>query len=154
MSVGAYAAPMTAGDPSDRSSILTNGVPATLGLAAMITALEALGVGGAGIWMITELVAERPTGLGIALSGAGFVLAGGGLLAVLAWALFRGKRWCRGPVAALHLLLIPLGNELRSGETALAGIAVMLAAVVVLVLIFVRSSSAYFAARATAHDAD
>jgi hypothetical protein len=154
VSVGAYAAPMTAGDQSDRRPILTNGVPATLGLAAMISALEALGVGGAGVWLIAQVVAEKPTGLGIAVSGAAFVLAGGGLLAVLAWALFRGKRWCRGPVAAVHLLLLPLGNELRSGETALAGIGLMVAAVAVLVLLFVRPSSTYFAAGQVAHDAD
>lgn len=125
-------------------------MPTTLGVAAMITALEALAVGAYGVWMIVGLIVEKPTGLGIAISGAGFVVAGGALLAVLAWALFRGKRWCRGPVAAVHLLLLPLGNELRSGETALVGLVVMVAAVLVLILILVRPSSEHF----TAHDAD
>ena len=54
------------------------------------------------------------------------------LLLVAARALFRVRRWARGPVVAIQLILLPVGWSFRGGET--TGVAVGIIAVAALTL--------------------
>lgn len=127
---------------------MTNQPALSLKLAAIVTAAEMVAIAGAGIWLIVPGFAAGSDGAGeglaMGLSSGGFVLAGGVLLGVLAAALYRGRRWSRGPLVAIQLLLLPLGYQFLGGSTAGIGAGLMIAAVVVLVLIFLPASTRYF----------
>lgn len=108
--------------------------------AAIVSGAETVALAGAGIWLIAPAV--RAGGGGeMGLSSGGFVLAGSLLLAVLTVALYRGRPWCRGPLVAIQLLLLPLGYQFLGGSTTAFGVGLMLAAATLLVLLFLPSSA-------------
>ncbi|MFD2079459.1 hypothetical protein SAMN05421678_115186 [Actinopolymorpha cephalotaxi] len=133
--------PAVAGSrPADRPGR----TPATLHAAAAVAGLEALGAAAAGGWLTVEAIITRTRGLGIAASAGVFVLATGVGLGFLAWGLLRGRRWSRGPVVAIQLLMLPLGYELLSGSTTVVGAAMLVAAILTLVLVLAPPSTAVF----------
>jgi hypothetical protein len=122
-----------------------NNQPAlSLKLAAIVAAVEMVALAGAGIWLIVPGLRAGGDGLTMGLSSGGFVLAGGVLLGVLALALYRGRRWSRGPLVVIQLLLLPLGYQFLGGSAAAIGAGLMAAAAAVLVLLFLPASTRYF----------
>ncbi|MET9022006.1 hypothetical protein ABZV93_18690 [Actinopolymorpha sp. NPDC004070] len=118
--------------------------PATLYVAAVVVVLEALGAVVAGGWLTVEAIITRTRGMGIAASAGVFVLAAGVGLGFLAWGLLRGRRWSRGPVVAIQLLMLPLGYELLSGSTTVVGASMLATAILTLVLVLAPPSTAVF----------
>lgn len=94
--------------------------------------------------MAVQIIADRPVGLAIALSTAGFVLVAGALLVVLAVGLARKRRWSRGPVVFVQLLMLPIGYQLVEAPTTPIGYAMLLLAIVGLVFLLLPSSTAVF----------
>ncbi|MGW0228910.1 hypothetical protein ACWDWO_11405 [Actinopolymorpha singaporensis] len=137
-------APAEATADADPTTGRPAGTPATLIAAAVVVGLEALGAVVTGGWLTVEAIITRPRGMGIAASAGVFVLAAGVGLGFVAWGLRRGRRWSRGPVVAIQLLMLPLGYELLSGSTTAVGAAMLVAAIVTLVLVLVPPSTAVF----------
>ncbi len=77
----------------------------------------------------------RPENRALAVSGAAMGLAAGALVALLAGALFRGRRGAASPVLVVQLLALPVGIGLLQGHLPLYAAAVLLPAVVVLALL-------------------
>jgi hypothetical protein len=119
-------------------------IPPTLYAAAAVAALEALAGLGVGGWLTVEAVVQRPVGLAIAASAGVFVLAVGVGLGFLAWGLFNGRRWSRGPTVATQLIMLPIGYEFLSGATTAAGVVMLVAAVLTLGLVLAPPSTAVF----------
>jgi uncharacterized membrane protein (DUF2068 family) len=119
-------------------------VPGTLRIAAAVVAGEALATVGVGVWLLVEALIHVPEGLAIALSTGAFLGAAGAGLAVVAWGLSRARHWSRGLTAVSQLLLLPLGYELMSDATWVAGTALMVAAIVTVGLLFAPRSTAAF----------
>ncbi|MBM7790662.1 hypothetical protein [Tenggerimyces flavus] len=112
--------------------------------AAGVALLEGLGAAAAGVWMVAQIIADRPVGLAIALSTAGFVLVAGALLVALSVGLFRQRRWSRGPAVFVQLLMLPIGYQLVEAPTTPIGYAMLLLALVGLVCLLLPSSTAVF----------
>ncbi|GAA5024817.1 hypothetical protein GCM10023317_71130 [Actinopolymorpha pittospori] len=119
-------------------------IPPTLYAAAAVAALEALAGLGVGGWLTVEAVVQHPVGLAIAASAGVFVLAIGVGLGFLAWGLFNGRRWSRGPTVATQLIMLPIGWEFLSGATTAAGVVMLVAAVLTLGLVLAPPSTAVF----------
>ena len=62
------------------------------------------------------------------LATAAFAVLGGGLLALLARALTRGRGWARTPAIVLQLLAFPVGTDQLRGGAYVAGAVVLLVA--------------------------
>jgi hypothetical protein len=119
-------------------------VPATLVGGAILTLVEGLAAAGVGIWWLAGTVVDPPQGLGIALASAVFVVATGACVGLLAWGLYRARRWSRGPVVMAQLLAVLLGYNLATEGLPLAGIATLAIAFGVLVLVLAPPSTAVF----------
>jgi len=81
---------------------------------------------------VLELAAVDGRRLMLGLSTAAFFLAAAAGLAACSWALWRGRRWGRGPVLMAQLIGLGLAWNLRADPTTLA--AVGLAALVLSVV--------------------
>jgi len=89
----------------------------------------------------------RPENRALAVSGAAMGLAAGALVALLAGALFRGRRGAASPVLVVQLLALPVGIGLLQGHLPLYAAAVLLPAVVVLALLLGTASGRAIFAR-------
>ena len=127
-----------------KSAEIPRGAPLSLLVAAGVAALEGLGAVAAGVWMAAQIIADRPVGLAIALSTAGFVLASGAVLFALAVGLVRRRRWSRGLAVFVQLLMLPIGYELAKAPTTPIGVAMIALAVAGLVCLLMPSSTAVF----------
>lgn len=127
-----------------KSGQISLAAPWSLLAAAGVAALEGLGALVAGVWMVVQIVADRPVGLAIALSTAGFVLATGVALAALAAGLVRRRRWSRGPAVFVQLLMLPIGYQLVEAPTTPIGYGMLLLAIAGLVFLLLPGSTAVF----------
>lgn len=129
--------------------------PAPLRWASIIAILQSLvGLGYAGLLVYREIIgAEDPSlvsegdnaswvGYGTAIFFA--VIFGAVLIGAIMMML--GKKWGRGPVAMLNIMLLPIAYYMFSGGAVLFGIVTLISAVLALVMLFNPRSAAWSAA--------
>jgi hypothetical protein len=88
--------------------------PATLLVAAVLIAIEALSALAYAVVEIGQIQTSRPgVGVGVAVLMGGFGL----LLLVVARGVLRGRRWSRAPAVAMQLILLPVAWSFRGGQT-------------------------------------
>ena len=84
--------------------------------------------------LVVFLVYKDLTGSPTSARGAALVTlypaAFGALLGLLAWSLYRRRRWARGPAIVLQLLLLPLGYAMATGGAPLFGVPIMIVGLV------------------------
>ncbi len=106
--------------------------PPQLTAAAALAALEGLVALAYGVVEIGQVRLFRAVvGVGVSVTMIGFAV----LLVVAARALLRVRRWARGPVVAVQLIMLPVGWSFRGGAT--TGVAVAMIAVAVATLVAV-----------------
>ncbi len=115
----------------------TVAVPGAVRIAGLIVALQgtvALTV--AAVLVLRGLAGADQRVVNGFATAAWFALVGGGVL-VAAWALLRGRRWGRGVAVCANLTLLPIAWYLGVGSHRWGhGIAIGVAALAVLVLLF------------------
>jgi hypothetical protein len=115
----------------------TSGRPRAVAAIAAVVAAEATALLAAAGWYGYELVTAAPV---LSFWGAVFTLAL--LLAFAAWLyavahfLFRGYRWTRAASLVAQLFVLTIGFPTLTGGLVLAGLAMILPAVLVIVLLF------------------
>ena len=88
--------------------------PPPLVVAAALTGLEAFVLTGLGVLELANLHAVRLT---MGVTTAAFFLGAAAALAWCAWALWRVRRWARGPVVMSQLILLGLAWNFWAGAT-------------------------------------
>lgn len=137
-----------AGIPPDASGTGASARPAGILVIAIIVALEATALLVAALWYGSQLLTGAPV---LSFWGAVFTLVL--LLAFSAWLyavstfLFRGYRWPRAGALVAQLFTLTIGFPTMSGGYPLAGLAMLVPAVLAIVLLFDRRVVA-FASRA------
>jgi peptidoglycan/LPS O-acetylase OafA/YrhL len=121
-------------------STATPRVPALL-VAAALLGLESLAALTFGVLEASQIRPVRAVmGVGVTV----IMLAYGVLLAVVARAVARGRRWSRGLAVVTQLLLLLLGYSFRQPPTTWAGLVMGLVALTVLVCLLVPSATRTF----------
>lgn len=111
--------------------------PRAITVIASVVAAEATALLGAAAWYGYELVTAAPV---LSFWGAVFTLAL--LLAFAAWLyavghfLFRGYRWTRAAALVAQLFVLTIGFPTLTGGLVWAGLAMLVPAVLVIVLLF------------------
>ena len=105
-------------------------VPATVLVAAVLTALEAAGFAAYGLALVPDLFGDRPEA---GSTASLFFLVYAVFLAVCAWQLGRLRSWARAPVVLAQLMQVLVGVDFWGGET--TGTALVLIGVAVAVLV-------------------
>ena len=104
--------------------------PPHLVVASVLLGVEALA---ALMFGVVEVFQIRPARAVVGVGVAAVMIGFGVLLAVLARAVLRVRRWSRGPAVALQLILLPTAWSFRAAPTTL--VAVVLAGVAAAVLV-------------------
>lgn len=120
--------------------MLTLGPPATRPLQLAAAVLWLLAVVALVLAVLEGLSTQSHrvvVGVGGALTLVAYALA----LAFIGRGLWQGKRWSRGPAAALTLINLPVAWSFVGGATTWVAIALALTSVVVLVCILLPSST-------------
>ncbi len=127
-------------DPESRSR------PLQLTLAAGLAALEGLVALGFGVVEVGQVRPARAVvGVGVTLLMLAFAV----LLLAAARGLLRSRRWARGPVVAVQLILLPVGWSFRGGQTTWVAVIMIVVALLTLVMILHPRTT-----RALLHDED
>jgi hypothetical protein len=100
--------------------------------AAALLALEGLALVVVGVVDAVATDVGTPANRGLSYGAAGFALAGGALLLLLARAVVRLRGWARSPAVVLQLLALPVGVGLVQGHVWYAAVPVLLLAVLTL----------------------
>ena len=100
--------------------------------AAVLLALEAVVLLVVGVVFAIATAAGEPDNRGLAFGVAGFAVAGGVVLLLLARAIDRSQGWARSPALVLQLLALPVGIGFLQGRHWAVGVPVLLVAVVTL----------------------
>jgi len=132
-------------EPPQPAPTGSSGPPTTVRLAALVAAVEGVGlVGLAGFYAIKTAL-DRPDSYAPALLGALMALAGGAVLLLLARALLRLRTWARSPLVVLQILALPVGYSLgfQAGLIGYGG-PILLLAVAELYLLFTPEARAAF----------
>ena len=119
----------------------TAGRSRALLLAAALLGLQALAVLAFAAFEATRI---RPAQLGMGIAVTLMILGYGALLAVLAVAVARGRRWSRGLAVVTQLVLLLLAYGVRQPPTTWAGLVMGLVALTVLVCLLVPASTRVF----------
>ena len=122
----------------DRVPAVPRREPVTLLAAATLVALEALGLLAAAVFFVVELGVADADDRVRATTAAVLTLLGAVGLALVARGLFRRRRWARAPALVTNLLVLPVAYDLTRGGRWYVGVPLLVLAVVVLVLLFVR----------------
>ena len=123
--------------------------PATLLLAAVLIAIEALSALVFAVLEIGQVQMSRPgVGVGVAVLMGVFGL----LLLIVARGVLRGRRWSRAPAVAMQLIVLPLAWSFRGGQTSWVAYALGAVAIGALVGLLHPRSTAVFEPR-TSDDA-
>ena len=104
-------------------------LPAPLGAAAVLVAVEGLLLVAYGVVLLTDIHVSR-LAMG-ATTSVFFILYGVGL-GGCAWALRRLRSWARAPIVLAQLIQLGIGWSLRGGSTTVASVALSVLAVLVL----------------------
>lgn len=127
----------SSGPPPGDARTGTHGRPPGILIIAVIVAVEATALLAAAGWYGSQLLTGAPV---LSFWGAVFTL--GLLLAFSAWLyavatfLFRGYRWPRAGALVAQLFTLTIGFPTMSGGYPLAGLAMVVPAVVAIVLLF------------------
>ncbi|WP_397428181.1 hypothetical protein [Pseudarthrobacter sp. BRE9] len=134
-------APSSPDEPRNSADHSTDGRPATVPAAARVVAFvaaaEATALLVAAAWYACELLSGSP-----ALSFWGAVFTLGLLLAFSAWLfavsvfLYRGYRWTRAAALVAQLFVLTIGVPAITSGLVLAGLAMVIPAVIAIVLLF------------------
>ena len=112
--------------------------PVQLTAAAALVALEGLAALVFGVLEIGEIRLFRAVvGVGVALLMIGFAI----LLLAAARGLLRLRRWARGPVVALQLIIGLTGWSFRGGQTTPVAVVMIVVAALTLVLVLHPAST-------------
>ena len=137
-----------AGTPAGGAGTGAPARPAGILVIAVIVALEATALLVAAIWYGSQLVTGAPV---LSFWGAvftlGLLLAFSAWLAAVATFLFRGYRWPRAGALVAQLFTLTIGFPTLTGGYPLAGLAMVVPAVLAIVLLFDKRVIA-FASRA------
>ena len=110
-------------------------------LAGVLLGLQAIAVLAFAALLASEIQpASAARGIGVTLLMLGY----GVLLAVVARAVTRGRRWSRGLAVVTQLLLLLLGYGIRQPPTTWAGLGMAVVALTVLVCLLVPASTRAF----------
>jgi hypothetical protein len=115
--------------------------PLTIVVAAALLALEGLaGLAYAGLEVGQIRMSRAEVGVGVSILMAGFGL----LLLLVARAVFRGRRWSRGPAVVTQLILLPLAWSFKGGATTWVSVVLAALAITALVGLLHPRSTAVF----------
>ena len=118
--------------------------PATLLLAAVLIAIEALSALVFAVLEIGQVQMSRPgVGVGVAVLMGVFGL----LLLIVARGVLRGRRWSRAPAVAMQLIVLPLAWSFRGGQTSWVAYALGAVAIGALIGLLHPRSTAVFEPR-------
>ena len=110
-------------------------------LAGALLGVQALAVLAFGVFEVTQIrPANAAMGIGVAL----MIMAYGVLLAAVARAVARGRRWSRGLAVVTQLVLLLLAYSVRQPPTTWAGLVMGLVALTVLVCLLLPTSTRTF----------
>lgn len=129
-------------------------LPPTLRTAAALLAVEALGILVIGGWLLVGTLTEGGDGLAIGLSSALFMIVAGVGVGLLSIGVLRARAWSRGPVTLVQFLQLPIGWQFLAEPTTPAGMTAVAMAIVVLVLMFLPSSTRAFESSRSSDAAD
>lgn len=117
--------------------------PETIRLAALLVAVEAVGLLIVAVSLAVLALVHNSNRLWAALAIVGFALLGGLVLAACARGLLRLRPSARSPVVLIQLLALPVGYSLgiQAGRP-VAGVPILLLAVAVLVVLFTPTARA------------
>lgn len=110
-------------------------------IAAVLVALQALGLLAVGGFTAVELVVATASNRAAGATAAVLALAYGVGLLVVARGVDRAQRWARAPVLVTELILIPVSIGLLQSGRWYVGAPVLLAAAAALVLVFVATGT-------------
>jgi hypothetical protein len=113
----------------DEGDQRASAAPPPLVTAASLVLVEALLLLGLGTLELAALDQDRAT---MGLSTSVFFLGAGAGLAACAWALWRGRRWGRGPVLLAQLVALGLAWNFRAEPTTLVAVGLVALALVVI----------------------
>ncbi|MDU1462058.1 MAG: hypothetical protein E6898_04850 [Corynebacterium sp.] len=132
------------------------GAPQPVLVAAALAVVQSIAVICFGIFLIVREVTGAENGSMVSDSGSGsfvglgtalFIFIVFGFVIVGAWAMVRGKRWGRGAIILVELILAASSFQMFSGGSPLLGaVTLASAAVVIFLLMFVRASTEWAAA--------
>ncbi|GAA3295328.1 hypothetical protein ACFFON_13595 [Arthrobacter citreus] len=111
--------------------------PAVLLISAILV-LEALALLGVAGWFVYNLFTATPVSMGGAFFTAFVITAAGIWLLVLGHFFFRGYRWTRAGVLVFQLFAVVIAVPTLQGGVVLTGLAILLPAAAVLLLLFTR----------------
>jgi hypothetical protein len=103
-------------------------VPPVVRRVTGLLAVEGVALLGTAVVDAVATATGSPADRGLSFAVAGFALAGGGVLMLLAQAIRRRRGWARSPAVVLQLLALPVGVGLLQGHVWAAGVPVLLLA--------------------------
>ncbi|KWW99396.1 hypothetical protein C3Y87_13870 [Carbonactinospora thermoautotrophica] len=111
-------------------------------VAAVLVALEGLVLAGYAGYVLVIAISGRPHSLAGIEAVAGYLMLLGVLVLLVAWGLYRERRWSRGPGVLVQLLALAVTwNMFQAGAYAL-GVPLGLAALVALVALVLLTARA------------
>jgi hypothetical protein len=126
---------------SDTEADPVAGPPSGVRAAAVVVLLEAAALAGTAVVLVVLAFIHTTTRLWAAVAIVGFALLGAAVLALCARGLVRLRPSARSPVVLVQLLALPIGYSLgiQAGRV-VVGVPILIAAITVLVLLFLPSS--------------
>ena len=91
----------------------------------MLLALEGVALGVVGIVLAVATATGTPDNRGLSFGVAGFAVAGGAVLVLLARAIDHRRGWARSPAVVLQLLAFPVGIGFLQGGHWVPGVPVL-----------------------------
>jgi uncharacterized membrane protein (DUF2068 family) len=116
--------------------------PSALQVVAGLVGLQGALLVGIAAFYVVELVVATATDVTRALVSAGLALLAGVGLLLVGRGLLRSGRWARSPALVTNLILLPVAVGLLQGGRWYAGVPLLAAAAVVVVLLFSASVNA------------
>jgi len=112
--------------------------PATLLAAAALVGLQALALAGIAVFYVVELAVATTDDVTRAVVTAALAVVAAAGLGLVTRGLARRRRWARAPALVINVLVLPVAYDLVLGDRAYVGGPLLVWAVAVLVLLFVR----------------
>ena len=139
-----------------REAKTQQGAPQPVLVAAALAVVQSIAVICFGIFLIVREVTGAENGSMVSDSGSGsfvglgtalFIFIVFGFVIVGAWAMVKGKRWGRGAIILVELILAASSFQMFSGGSPILAVVTLLSAgAVIFLLMFVRASTEWAAA--------
>lgn len=114
-----------------------------MAVAAVLVGLEAAALLGVGVWLVVQMLTTAPVSMGSAIFLVVLVFGFGAGLAAVAANLYRGFRWTRSAAFVWQLLMLTIAVPILLAGQVLAGVLMIVPALVVAVLLFTPSVVAF-----------